>query len=176
MKPILFILSGLPASGKSTLAKLIAKEYNAVYLRIDTIEQGLRDLCDFDVEGEGYRLSYRIAIDNLKLGNNVVSDSCNPINLTRREWEEVADKNDSVFVNIEIVCSDKVEHRRRVEKRENEVEGLRLPTWQEVETREYHSWESERIIIDTANKTIEESFNECNDKIQLYLRKNLLLM
>ena len=176
MKPILFILSGLPASGKSTLAKLIAKEYNAVYLRIDTIEQGLRDLCDFDVEGEGYRLSYRIAIDNLKLGNNVVSDSCNPINLTRREWEEVADKNNSVFVNIEIVCSDKVEHRRRVEKRENEEEGLRLPIWQEVETREYHSWENERVIIDTANKTIEENFNECNDKIQLYLRKNLLLM
>jgi len=109
----------------------------------------------------------------LKLGNNVVSDSCNPINLTRREWEEVADKNDSVFVNIEIVCSDKVEHRRRVEKRENEVEGLRLPTWQEVENREYHSWESERIIIDTANKTIEENFKECNDKIQLYLWKNL---
>jgi len=38
IKPILFILSGLPASGKSTFAKLIAKEYHAIYLRIDTIE------------------------------------------------------------------------------------------------------------------------------------------
>lgn len=39
MTPILFIMSGLPASGKSTLSKLIAKEYKASYFRIDTIEQ-----------------------------------------------------------------------------------------------------------------------------------------
>ena len=85
MKHVLFIFSGLPASGKSTLAKLLAKKYNAVYLRIDTIEQGLRDLCYFDVQGEGYRLSYRIAADNLKLKHNVVTDSCNPVNFTRKE-------------------------------------------------------------------------------------------
>ncbi len=48
MKPTLFILSGLPAAGKSTLSKLISQEYGAVYLRIDTIEQGLRDLCRFE--------------------------------------------------------------------------------------------------------------------------------
>ncbi|MDR0477911.1 MAG: AAA family ATPase [Desulfobulbaceae bacterium] len=160
MKPILFILSGLPASGKSTLAKLIAKKYNSVYLRIDTLEQGLRDLCNFDVQGEGYRLAYRIAIDNLKLGQNVVSDSCNPINLTRKGWEEIAIESDSVFVNIEIVCSDKIEHRKRVEKRKNEVKGLILPTWQEIENREYHPWQSDRIMIDTTNKSIEESFAE----------------
>lgn len=44
MKAILSILSGLPASAKSTLSKLIVKEYNAAYLRIDTVEQGLKDL------------------------------------------------------------------------------------------------------------------------------------
>jgi|GEM_PF-95832 Short-chain alcohol dehydrogenase of unknown specificity len=170
MKPILFVLSGLPASGKSTLSKLITKEYEAFYLRIDTIEQGLRDLCNFDVQGEGYRLSYRIADDNLKLGHNVVSDSCNPITLTRREWEEVAKKNDSILVNIEVICSDEKEHRKRIETRKEEVKGLKLPTWEEVENREYHSWNSERITIDTANKSIEESFEELNDKIKRYLK------
>ncbi len=96
-KPILFILSGLPASGKSTLSKFIAKEYKAIYLRIDTIEQGLKDLCNIDVEGEGYRLAYKIAMDNLKLNLNVVADSCNPINLTRKEWEQVATSNNSFW-------------------------------------------------------------------------------
>ena len=85
----MFILSGLPASGKTTLSKLLAKEYCAIYLKIDTIEQGLRDLCNFDVQGEGYRLAYRLANDNLILGNDVVSDSCNPIELARKEWENV---------------------------------------------------------------------------------------
>ena len=165
MPPTLFIISGLPASGKSTLSKLIAKKYNAFYLRIDTIEQGLRDLCNFDVQGEGYRLSYRIVADNLKIGHNVVADSCNPINLTRNEWENVAKTNNSIFINIEIICSNKDEHRKRIESRISEVEGLKLPTWNDVENREYHQWETDRIVIDTANKTVEMCIEELENKI-----------
>lgn len=169
MKPILFIFSGLPATGKSTLSKLIAKKFDAVYLRIDTVEQALRDLCNFNVQGEGYRLSYRIASDNLNLKHNVVSDSCNSIDLTRQEWEDVAMNSESIFVNIEVICSDKKEHKKRVETRVNDMKGLRLPTWEEVESREYDSWKSKRIIIDTANKSIDESFIELNEKIKQYL-------
>ncbi|MDL2277324.1 AAA family ATPase [Parabacteroides sp. OttesenSCG-928-G07] len=165
-KPILFILSGLPASGKSSLAKLIAREYNAVYLRIDTIEQALRDLCNYDVQGEGYRLAYRIASNNLDLGHNVVADSCNPIDLTRREWEAVATQSNSRYINIEVICSDKEEHKRRAENRCAEVEGLKLPTWDEIQRREYHAWETDRIVIDTAGKSIEESFYELNAEIR----------
>ena len=165
MNPVLFILSGLPASGKSTLAKLLAKKYHAMYLRVDTIEQGLRDLCNYDVQGEGYRLSYRIADDNLKVGNSVVADSCNPIYLTRREWEEVAKQNNCQFIHIEIICSDKKEHKKRIETRDNEIKGLNMPTWKDVETREYHPWECERIVVDTANKSVEQSFEELTEKI-----------
>src|SRR5512147_1981970 len=99
--PILYIFSGLPGSGKSTLSQQIARHVNAVYLRIDTIEQALRDLCAFDVQGEGYRLAYRIAADNLQLGIDVVADCCNPIELTRREWEQVALQAHARYVNIE---------------------------------------------------------------------------
>ena len=169
-KPILFILSGLPACGKSTLSKFIAKEYNAVYLKIDTIEQKLRDLYNFDVSGEGYHLAYSIADDNLKLGHHVVSDSCNPINITRKEWEKVAIENECLFINIETVCSNKQEHRERVETRKSETKGLKLPTWEEVENREYHLWKTKRITIDTAEKSIEESCVELRNKIQQYLK------
>lgn len=176
MKPILFILSGLPGSGKSMLSQYIAKKYQAVYLRIDTIEQGLRDLCDFDVEGEGYELSYRIAADNLKLGINVVADSCNPIILTRKKWEEVAVETNSIFINIEVICSDKNEHRRRIETRVTEVENLRLPTWKEVENREYHPWKKERILIDTANKTLQVSQKELDERIVFIFQERGIIL
>ncbi|NDW19400.1 ATP-binding protein [Dysgonomonas sp. 216] len=164
--PILFILSGLPASGKSSLAKLIAQKYNAVYLRIDTIEQALRDLCSYNVQSEGYRLAYRIASNNLDLGHNVVADSCNPIDITRREWEDVATQSNSRYINIEVICSDKKDHKRRAENRCTEVKGLKLPTWNEIQSREYHAWVTDRILIDTAGKSTEESFYELIKEIR----------
>ena len=161
--PTLYIFSGLPGTGKSPLAKLVAQHYKALYLRIDTIEQGLRDLCSLEIQGEGYRLSYRIASDNLRLGLNVVADSCNPIEMTRREWEEVAREAEADFRNIEVICSDAAEHRIRIETRRPEppeLLGPKLPTWDEVENREYHPWNVDRIIVDTAGRSVSESANE----------------
>jgi len=161
--PTLYIFSGLPGTGKSTLAKLVAQHYRALYLRIDTIEQGLRDLCSLEIEGEGYRLSYRIASDNLLLGLDIVADSCNPIELTRREWEQVAREAEADFRNVEVICSDVAEHRVRLETRRQEppeLLGLKLPTWDDVENREYHLWTVDRIIVDTAGRSVSESANE----------------
>lgn len=163
--PTLYIFSGLPGSGKSTLAKELAKQINATYLRIDTVEQGLRDLCQFRVEGEGYRLSYRIISDNLKLGLSAIADCCNPIELTREEWQQVAVEAGARYINIEIVCSDETEHKIRVEQRIAEVASLKLPTWQEVVEREYQPWQTPVVRIDTAGKSIPSSVNELLHRI-----------
>jgi len=163
----LYIFSGLPGTGKTTLASALANYIGAVFLRIDTIEQGIRDLCDFKVEGEGYRLSYRIAADNLELGNNVVADSCNPIELTRQEWQEVASSKRLHYTNIEVICSDKEEHKKRIEERECDIPGMGLPSWKEVEEREYDPWLGDRIVIDTAKKSVNESFSELMTKLNM---------
>jgi predicted kinase len=94
-----------------------------------------------------------VAADNLRLGVSVVADSCNPLALTRREWEEVAAGAGVPAVNIEVICSDEAEHRRRVETRECGVPGLKLPDWKAVQEREYHAWDKDRIVVDTAGKT-----------------------
>jgi predicted kinase len=162
---VLYVFSGLPGTGKTALAHQLAMARHAAYLRIDTIEQGLRDLCAVDVEGEGYRLAYRIAGDNLRLGISVVADSCNPIELTRREWEEVGRAAQAKVTNIEVVCSDTHEHRQRVESRQASVLGLPLPKWTDVLNREYHPWTRNRVLIDTAGRTVEQSVSELLSKL-----------
>jgi predicted kinase len=127
----------------------------------------LIDLCDYQVEGEGYRLSYRVASDNLEIGNIVVSDSCNPISLTRREWQDVASTKGIPYTNIEVVCSDIEEHRYRVENRVTDINGLILPSWQQVVEREYEQWESERVEVDTASRKPEESVIYLLDKLNI---------
>jgi len=147
------------------LAQLLARRIGAAHLRIDTIEQALRELCSLDVQGEGYRLAYRIASDILSTGVSVVADSCNPIDLTRREWEQVAQHANARYENIEVVCSDPRKHRERVETRASTIPGLRLPTWHEVETREYHDWTVERLVLDTSRRSEGECIDELLSKL-----------
>ena len=101
-----------------------------------------------------------MAAGNLRLGLSVVADSCNPIELTRLEWKDVVKALDADFVNVEVICSDKAEHRHRVETRRNTVANLVLPTWEEVVSREYHSWTSARVTVDTAGCTPDESYSQ----------------
>lgn len=158
---ILIIFSGLPGSGKSTLALKLASLLSATYLRIDTLEQGLRDICGVsEVEGKGYQLAHRLAQENLRVGNFVIADCVNPIELTRKEWNRVAEDVGASFLNIEVVCSNKQEHRKRIESRSSPVPGLRLPTWEDVLAREYVPWDMQVCRLDTSEKSIETSFLE----------------
>jgi len=157
---ILYIFAGLPGTGKSALSQHLARERRAAYLRIDTIEQALRDSGNFHRGSEGYELAYRIALDNLRLGLDVVADSVNPIRATRSAWREVASLAGVPFAEIEVICSSESEHKERVDARNTDIPGLILPTWHDVITRDYDAWDTEHIVIDTAGKTIEESYIE----------------
>jgi predicted kinase len=165
-KPVLFILGGLPGTGKSTLSQLLARKLHAVHLRIDIIEHAMRE-SGIALNGpEGYLVAYRLAEHNLRLGLPVVADSVNPIEITRAAWREAALGAGAPFIEIQFTCSDAEEHRRRVETRPADIAGFALPTWQEVVDREYEPWETDLIVIDTAGKTVEQCFRELWRKIE----------
>ena len=154
---MLYIFGGLPGTGKSTLSRHLACELKAVLLRVDTIEQAIREGGGHVSGPEGYLVAYHLAEDNLRLGLTVVADTVNPIQITRHAWREVATQMGVRFVEIEVICSNKTEHRARVETREADIVGFQLPTWNEVILREYELWDTEHILIDTAGQTPAQS-------------------
>lgn len=155
---MLIIFSGLPGAGKTTIARALAREIAAVHLRIDTIETALLSAgFKGEVNDTGYRIAYAVAEDNLRLGRTVIADSVNPLTITRVAWRNVAALAAVSSVDIEIVCSDQTEHRRRIETRKADIDGHKLPTWAEVAAREYHEWDRPRLVIDTAKETAESA-------------------
>lgn len=164
---MLFIFGGLPGTGKSELSIHLARKIGAIHLRIDTIEQALRMEGMTEIGPKGYVVAYNIAADNLRLGLSVVADSVNPLTLTRNAWRDVALHIDVAFQEIEVICSDQDEHRNRIESRQSSIPGLKLPTWQDVVTRDYESWQGDRLVIDTAGQTPDESKKMLDDQLGL---------
>lgn len=129
----------------------------------------MRDICNYDVQsGEGYEISHLVARDNLNLGNSVVADSVNPWQLTRSAWNKVATSNQADFVNIEVVCSDKAQHKKRLETRNVEIANLKPVEWNEILNRAYHPWKEYRLVIDTAGKTISQSVAEMMSALRIF--------
>jgi predicted kinase len=153
----LLLIGGLPGVGKTTIARAVARAVGGLHLRIDSIEQALRN-CGLEVSREGYVVGYAVALDNLRLGRIVVADCVNPWPLTRDAWRGTARRAEVDALDVEVICSNAAEHRRRVETRQADIPGHVVPTWQDVLERDYHPWDDEpRLIIDTANVAIEEA-------------------
>ena len=154
----LIAFAGLPGTGKSTIAAALSKRTGAVFLRIDEIEASLRARGPSrDIGPEGYHVAAALAASNLRLGHDVITDCVNPWPLTRTIFAEAAERADAAMLGVEILCSDRAEHRRRVETRTLDIPGGSLPDWPAVEARDYTPWHDVDLHIDTATTPVAEA-------------------
>ena len=153
----LIVLAGLPASGKSTIARELARRTGAVWLRVDSMDHAIwtSPSAPKDLEDWTYRAAQAVAADNLALGRDVIADCVNDWQAARDDREACGARADAEVVWLEVICSDPAEHRRRVETRVSDIAGLKLPDWRAVVERDYHDWDREHPVIDTAGWTIE---------------------
>lgn len=151
MEAVLVVVGGLPATGKSTVCAEVARARRAAWLRVDRIEDAIVRTTSLrhPVGVVGYAVAYALAAEQLRCGLDVIADCVNPLPITRDAWRQVAVDAHARLVEVEMICSDPAEHRRRAETRTIDIEGHRLPTWADIAAREYEPWVRDRTVIDS---------------------------
>ena len=170
---MLVVLSGLPGTGKTTIGKALATRRAATYVRVDEIEHALMQGANFgrDIGPAGYLVAFAIASSNLKIGNVVIGDSVNPVPESRRGWRSVATGLGCPALDVEVICSDEAEHRRRVETRSADIAGFELPTWASIKARDYAPWTEDRLVLDTATLNANDAVTQIEARIDTLIGK-----
>ncbi len=147
---MLIVLGGRPATGKTTIARELARRIRATHLSIDAIEQALRasgSLRD-EVGSAGHLVAQALAEDMLRLGQVVIADAVHGREATREAWRAVAARADVPLVEIEIARVAAADPRARVEA--------------------YEAWTQPHVVVDTSGRTVEQSTTEAVAALQRY--------
>ena len=170
--PTLIVLSGLPGSGKSTVAEGLSRTLSIPLFSVDPIEAAMwRGGLSKDQPGiAAYDVAIALADEHLRLGHSVIVDAVNPIETPRAAWRGLAAKYRAEMKIIECVCADAAVHRQRIEARVRNIAGMPEVTWARVQRRraEYEAWTDARLTLDTSTKSAEQLLAEALD----YLRRN----
>ena len=182
----LIIFSGLPGTGKSTLAEAVAKVLGIPVFAKDWLEatllRHLRPIwqanCAYGaVQVSGikpedkslgfvsYELLTVLAERQLILGQSVILDSVAATKTIRSAWHQLAEQYHANCRIIECICSDESFHRSRLRERKRNIPGWHELEWSEVERvkRYYSPWEGEHLVLDMAH-----SFDENFLKAKIY--------
>lgn len=162
MKKII-IISGLPGSGKSTVAEGIAKKLGLPVFSVDPIESAILKSGikrSFETGLAAYIVAQTLADEQLKLGNSVIIDAVNPVPQARQAWRDSAKKYAAELIIIECELNSET-HKKRLQSRVRNMHGIAEVTWGDVENlrKEYTPWEDEKLTLDTA-ETIEQNLDK----------------
>ena len=148
-------MAGLPAAGKSSLAEGLASSLSAPVVSVDPIEAALRRAgIEHGRSGlAAYLAAEAVADGVLALGQTVIVDAVNAVEPARGQWRALASRRRVRLGFIEVVCTDRDLHRRRLEERVRDIEGLDEPDWAAVERRRaaFEPWDDRRLVLDSVD-------------------------
>lgn len=156
----LIIFSGLPGTGKSTLAEAVGKELGIPVFAKDWLEgtllrSGLKPTIEDKPLGfAGYELLTVLAERQLILRQSVILDSVAGTQTIRNSWRQLAGQYGADWRVIECVCSDETLHRSRLKVRKRNIPGWHELEWSDVEKvkQYYPPWEDEYLKLDMTNR------------------------
>jgi len=163
-QPTLTIFSGLPGTGKSTLANRLARELRWPVLRIDDVAGDVPVDADFRFWDEKILVLLTIVEEQLKLGVSVIADSVF-MGTDRLQAQEMAARHGANFRPVYCFVSDEKEWKKRVTERLDDEQVSGAADWEQIQhQRQWFSpWQRGTGLFVDAVEPIEQNFTKVLD-------------
>ena len=156
-RPMLLVMSGLPGTGKSELARQLGRRLRIPVFSVDPIESAMLRAgiaASFETGLAAYLVAEALADSQLGLGHDAIVDAVNAVEPAKDMWRSLAAKHATALRIVECCCSDEKLHRERLAGRHRDlVENFREPTWDDVAQRRLEStpWSEPRLLVDAVS-------------------------
>ena len=171
-QPIVFLVSGLTGTGKSTLASKLAVDYHATIINTDVVRKQLAGINTYErhhdepntglYDPKNVMATYEKVIeqgkDHLLNGRSVVFDATFQRKTHRDMAKKLAEEHHAVFVPILCTCPDDIA-KTWLEKRlhEKTVSDGRWEIYQEMKkTFEAYEKTEEHVMVDMSKETYQD--------------------
>ena len=169
-------MAGLPGTGKSTIAQQLRERLGYPVVSVDQIESAVLSAgidSDQPTGLAAYLVAETLAGNVLESDRSIIVDAVNAVNPAREQWVSLAARHGSALTFIEVVCSDPIVHRERLEARNRDLPHVSEPTWHAVEQslEEYDEWIGPSAAVDRITLDSMEPLGTIVDKALVFIEQ-----
>ena len=155
----LVIFSGLPGTGKSTLAHRLARELRWPLLCIDDVIGDVPENAGIPFWDSKVQILLRLTEVQLELGLSVIVESVF-MNMDRNHAQELARKYNARFLPIYIYISDDKVWKQRVTARYDEMNNKDVATWERIQHQRerFRDWEPDTALFIDSIDPVDQNY------------------
>lgn len=159
MDTTLVIFSGLPGTGKSSLANRLARELRWPLLRIDDVAGNVPENADYRFWDEKILELLTIVEAQLELGVSIIADSVF-MGADRFHAQEIARKHGALFRPVYCFVSDESLWEKRVTERSETLVDPAVATWERIQHQRqwFAPWQPGTGLFVDAVEPVEQNY------------------